>query len=188
MVAGGDGFSGRRNRGIDQRNGQTTDTEPVPPILTGDHRYHRVKSLPFVDGVFIPSGKRPVQIDSAGHTFADFGETDNFSCGYIWSGRPPVLMFDPPEVQRTELAGVDYASPGHSVLFMHANKGITFDLESIRRANSGCKLLRFRGVTGNTEIVSQKGRKVWRRHPHLGRWPGAIPTPGDQRLQRRDAH
>ena len=40
--------------------------------LNGDGRYHRVGNLPFVDGVFIPSGAGPVQLDSAGHTFCRF--------------------------------------------------------------------------------------------------------------------
>ena len=57
----------------------------------------------------------------------------------------------------TELGGIDYASSGHGLLFMPANKGITFDLEAIRRANPGYKLLRFRAVAGNTEPASEQG-------------------------------
>ncbi len=60
----------------------------------------------------------------------------------------------------TALGGVDYASSGHGLLYMHANKGITFDLEAIRRANPGCKVLRFRAVAGNTEPWSVNGEKV----------------------------
>ena len=36
-----------------------------------------------------------------------------------------------------ELSGTDYDSPGHAMIELHANKGITFDLEAIRRANPG---------------------------------------------------
>jgi hypothetical protein len=51
----------------------------------------------------------------------------------------------------TRLAGVDYSSAGHGVLWLHANKGITFDLDAIRRANPGGKLLRFCAVAGDSE-------------------------------------
>ena len=44
---------------------------------------------------------------------------------------------------------------------MISNKGITFDLESIRRANPNCRIMRFRAVTGNSGatgiIVSHPG-------------------------------
>jgi hypothetical protein len=161
VVAGGDGFSDRRNRGIDPRSGQTVDTQPVPPQLTGDHQYHRVESLPFVDGVFIPhGGKEPVPIDSAGHVFADFGTTNNRCWGHIWAGGP--IVFDnPSETIPTVLGGIDYASAGHGVLAMLGNKGITFDLDAIRKANPACKLVRFRSLACNMEIVSQTGRSVY---------------------------
>ena len=77
VVAGGDGFSGRRNRGIDPTSGRTSDTPGEPTkdaeLLVGDGKYHRVEALPFVDGVFIPDGRLgQVQVDSAGHAFAGF--------------------------------------------------------------------------------------------------------------------
>jgi hypothetical protein len=60
----------------------------------------------------------------------------------------------------TVLGGVDYASPRHRGLFMHANKAITFDLEAIRRANPNCRQIRFRSVVGNTETLSANGAAV----------------------------
>ena len=161
VVAGGDGFSGKRNRGIDPTTGRTADQQPVPRGLTGDHQYHRVESLPLVDGVFVPDGGNgPVQIDSAGNTFDGFDKTDNSSCGHIWAaGR--VTFADSDEVFGTELGGVEYGASGHGAIFMHANKGITFDLEAIRRANPGRKLVRFRTTAGNTEIESEGGRSIF---------------------------
>ena len=64
VVAGGDGFSGRRNRGIDPTTGQTVDDRQSAKILVGDGKYHRVEGLPFVDGVFIPDGRRGPGADS----------------------------------------------------------------------------------------------------------------------------
>ena len=52
-----------------------------------DGRYHRVKGLPFIDGVFVPDDRRgPVQLDSAGHSFADFGTSDDSVFDYLWAG------------------------------------------------------------------------------------------------------
>ncbi len=154
VVAGGDGFSGRRNAGIDPTTGAPTET---PPPLTassfiGDGKYHRAQGLPFVDGVFIPNGDtEPVQVDSAGDTFALFGKTTNATAGHIWAGG--IL---PGEDQRkwfqvpAKLNDIDYSSPNHTVLGMHANKGITFDLEAIRQANPGWKVTGLRTIAGNT--------------------------------------
>ena len=161
LVAGGDGSTGRRNRGIDPTNGRVTDTPPKTPknasqYLAGDGKYHRVEALAVVDGVFIPDGRvGPVQTDSAGHRFAGFPATANITPDYVWAGG--AVPSDEPGVNPALLEGVNYASPGHAWFYLHANKGITFDLDAIRRAKPGCRLLRFRATAGNTEPVSREG-------------------------------
>ena len=163
VVAGGDGFSGRRNAGIDPTTGRATNTpkfaKTTQEYAVGDGKYHRVAGLPFVDGAFIPNGRLgPVVVDSAGHAFAEFPATANCTSDYLWAGgRIPYE----PLVVRTELDGVDYASPGHGLLFMQSNKGITFDLDAIRQANPGSRLARFRAMTGNTETASEQGLAVF---------------------------
>jgi hypothetical protein len=164
IVAGGDGSLHRRGRGIIPMTGRPTD-RPWPEVNDGkfplgDYHYHRVKELPFVDGVFIPDGSRgPVQVDSAGHVFEAFGATSNMACGYVWSGNDP-YKGKISTVFRTEMEGIDYGSPEHSVLLMHANKAVTFNLDAIRRANSGHKLLRFTATAGNTELTSSQNATV----------------------------
>ena len=153
IVAGGDGLSGRRNAAIDPTNGATTDKPPVQLVLLSDKQYHRVPSLPFVDGVFIPAGKgHRVQIDSAGHTFDGFGNSDASTSDYIWAigALPSTPEFGPLRFVSYSLGDVDYASAGHGALFLHANKGITFDLDAIRRANPDARLRRFVSVAGIT--------------------------------------
>ena len=61
---------------------------------------------------------------------------------------------------RTTLGGIDYASPGHGLLFLHANKGITFDMQAMRQANPDQKPVRFRAMVGNTETDSDHGYGV----------------------------
>ncbi len=163
VVAGGDGFSGRRNSGIDPTNGQVDAMTPKDAgskaWFHGNGKYHRVEALPLVDGVFIPDGgKDAVRVDSAGNMFAGFPDTAGSTWKPIWAGGK--LPTDPPS--KAAFGGIDYAAPPHCLLFLHANNGITFDLEAIRRANPGCKLLRFRAAAGssNEAIYSPNGMKV----------------------------
>ncbi len=163
VVAGGDGFSGRRNRSIDPTNGQADAMTPKglgsKEWFVGDGKYHRVEALPFVDGVFIPDGgKNAVQVDSADNMFAGFPDTTSKTWKPIWAGGK--LPTDPPS--KAAFGGIDYAAPPHCLLFMHANNGITFDLEAIRRANPGSRLLRFRAAAGSSSeaMYSAGGAKV----------------------------
>jgi hypothetical protein len=160
VVAGGDGFGSARNRGIDPLTGALIrDYRRVYPdehtwSRTGDYRYHRVDGAPFVDGVFIPQAdKGPVQLDSAGHAFNGFVTFENLTSGCTWAGSS--ILND--REGRTKLCDVDYASPGHGLLSMHANQGITFDLDAVRRANPGCKAVRFRAVLANPETGCTQG-------------------------------
>jgi len=195
VVAGGDGFSGRRDRGINPTTGQPMN---VPPPLTasgvvGDGKYHRVEGLSLIDGVFIPDGSRgPVQIDSSGHTFDSFGTTTSLTAGYIWAGG--IL---PGEDQKkwfqvpAKLNGIDYSAPNHTVLGMHANKGITFNLEAIRRANPGWRITGLRTLAGNTGAVSAElwilvdGQVRFRRRDVAasnGAFPAIIPLADSERF------
>ena len=151
--------------------------------------YHRVAGHPFIDGVFVPGISR--QIDSTGRAFADFGSTSGLSSFYIWAlGKSvecgPSVLLD----------GVDYSQPGHGLLYMPANKGITFDLDVVRRENSGWKISQFRSVGGNAEPVSADGSAdLWVlvdgqlrfRRREINGYSGRVPivfkiSPGDRFL------
>jgi hypothetical protein len=157
VVAGGNGFGTARSRGIDPATGEISGANPGVyfPVLAGDQEYHRVEGLPFVDGVFVPNGASgPVQVDSAGHRFDGFDKTDDLTYGHIWAGGS-IAMPDSPKALNTTLRGIeDYASSGHGLLLIHANGGITFDLDAIRRATGGGRITRFRAVGGNAATMA----------------------------------
>jgi hypothetical protein len=169
VVAGGDGFSGKRNASIDPTSGRrSTETfirkahsaassqcRVVGEDLwaVGDGKFHRAEGLPFVDGVFIPDGsKGPIVVDSAGHTFADCPETLNVAPFLVWAGGEIPEAGNP-----TTMDGIDYARGGHGLLHMHANLGLTFDLNAIRKANPGWKVRRFLAKVANLESLSKEG-------------------------------
>jgi hypothetical protein len=165
VVAGGNGFLGRRNRGIDPTNGQTIDMPSEKPRLLDDGKYHRVKALPMIDGVFVPDGRKgPVQVDSAGHTFDAFPATAYETNGHVWAGG--ILPLNDPAQPNlraipTKLAGVECSASGHGLIFLHANKGITFDLDAVRTANPGHKPVRFCAVAGNTGAATVEGKSTY---------------------------
>ena len=178
VVAGGNGFTNKRDRGIDPSNGKIANRLRHEPeettVLLSDRRYHRVTPLSFIDGVFIPSdSKKPVQVDSAGHTFAEFRVNENATWQNIWAGgaiKNPIC--------RTTIDGIDYAVAPHGLLLLHANAAITFDLAAIRRANPGFKPVRFRTVMANTEPYSEYG------HPgYADLW---VLVDGQERYKRRE--
>jgi hypothetical protein len=159
LVAGGDGTSGRRDRGIDVLTG-ASGTPPQVRTVTGHHQYVRVAERPVVDGCFVPNSGGAgagVGIDSAGDAFA-FPPNNDRTFGLLWAGglAPP-----PPSggeadrgavtsPDRAVLGGIDYSQNGHRFLSMHSNKGITLDLSAIRRLHPGAAPNRFRCVVGNT--------------------------------------
>ena len=103
---------------------------PDDHTVVGDGKYHRIEAMPFVDGVFVPDGRTGrVQVDSAGHVFTEFPESPPRDGLPRLGGRRDSRTVPP---VRTVLDGIDYASSGHGLLFLHANKGITFDLDAIR--------------------------------------------------------
>ena len=150
VVAGGDGFSGRRNRGIGSTTGEVvTRALPDDEVPPGDGQYHRVAWSPLIDGVFVPDGRNgPVRTDSAGHTFDGFTNATNLTASSVWAGGK-ILAANPNLDIPTTLDGVDYASKGHGLLFLHANKAVTFNLDAVRRANPGFKIVRFLTMSGS---------------------------------------
>ena len=162
VVAGGDGFGKARNRGIHPNTGEIVDRSPADPNwerIRSDNHYHKVKGLSLIDGVFAPDDRQgSVQLDSAGHTFTGFGNSDNRVFGPIWAGGELPAPNNSPT--RTELGGIDYASLGHGVLGMVSNKGITFDLAAIRKANPSSTRMRFRAVVGNVSSYDNTSNAI----------------------------
>jgi len=147
MVGGGDGRgSGIKGRGIHLRTGN---------FVTEKHNYHRdIKTnrlqklelpgspedtLRLVKYVFVPDGRNPVPVDYQKEV-VDLPATS----GHTWDA----IRNGPLNAQATTtLDGTDFTTKGHSILGLHANSGITFDLAKIRQS-SGLGVMRLSGVMG----------------------------------------
>jgi hypothetical protein len=148
LVAGGDGFGDRSFWGISP---QDASVIPVPTanirFFSSSGKYERYSGRPQIDGVFIPDGSAgPVQVDSAGHTF-DLPKTCGRTCDWaIWAYKGQA--WEAPTRTRP-LRTHDAAAS--SMLSLHANAGITFDLSAIRASARGRYPARFQSVVHNCQ-------------------------------------
>ena len=95
----------------------------------GDFVYHPVAENVFVDGVFVPSIEQGVaKVSSAGHEFTACPPTSNRCWGAFFNTKDFKEIITRKNAYLVgSLEKIDSDS-----LFMHANGGITFDLDAIR--------------------------------------------------------
>ncbi len=155
IVGGGNGAgTGTAGAGIDPSNGSTIFPGVYQISQSDNANSYHASGVNFVDGVFIPDGGAgAVTLDSAGHNYSQFPNTDSLSWDLIRDGAN--------QNSGTMLDAVDYASGSHSLIGLHANKGITFDLQAIEAANPGYALDRFTGVAGLSHLVGGYGTADW---------------------------
>jgi mono/diheme cytochrome c family protein len=125
--------------GIDLANGAVTKSKLGFHRDVQTNRLQKVAAVPGVLWVFIPDGKGIVKV-------AENTEVKGLpaTSGHFWD----VLANRPLNAQRsTKLGGTDYAAKPHTLLAMHANSGITFDLAHLRKM-SGLGSMRLCGVLG----------------------------------------
>lgn len=129
IVGGGNGTgSGQPGAAIDLLTGMVTDSRRG--FLEGAPVNHYVKSpQPFIDGVVIPDGESfsRIQITSSGIEVDNIADTSGKAWDSIRNG-PVNSQFS------TVLGGVDFAADGHTLLALHANAAITFDMAAMRAA------------------------------------------------------
>lgn len=130
LVGGGNGTgTGKVRQGIDPRSGvvQTRDFGDLGNVKV--NQFSRAK-VPFIDGVFIPEGqggKAVIPVSSTGITITGLPTTS----GKAWDA----IRNGPVTSQHSAVAGgIDFTKNGRSLLGLHANAGITFDLAAIREA------------------------------------------------------
>ncbi|CAN0428654.1 unnamed protein product, partial [Discosporangium mesarthrocarpum] len=130
IVGGGNGLgTGTYRNAIDPRNAkvQTRNFGNLGNVVT--NRFSP-SEFEFVDGVFIPDGdnsKAEIPVSSTGITVTGLPKTSGKAWDMIRNG--PVASQHSPE-----LDGINFTTDGHSLLGLHANAGITFDLAAMQVA------------------------------------------------------
>ncbi|QDS95321.1 Planctomycete cytochrome C [Roseimaritima multifibrata] len=130
IVGGGNGFgAGTKRAGLDPRNANATSKDAGGLSEITPNQFAK-SSLPFVDGLFIPDGNdgaTPIPITSTGLTISGLPGTSGQAWDAVRNG--PVAS-----QHSTVLSDTDFAVSPHTLLGLHANAGITFDLQAIRHA------------------------------------------------------
>lgn len=148
IVGGGNGLgTGEIDMGIDPISG--TPSKESWGTRKSANDYHSVPANPYVDGVFVPNGRTQQIVSTQGHLFRECPVTSGTCCEHIISSA--VRSLDSRVEQILETSDLQ----AHS-LFMHANMGITFDLQAIRRLLPADKIVRFQ---------SKFGIRKWAIHP-----------------------
>jgi hypothetical protein len=155
IVGGGNGTgTGTVGHGIDPSTGGTTPPAFFEISQPNNTNSYHPSSVGFVNGVFIPDGGAgAVTLDSVGHTYSSFPNTDSKSWDMIMDG--------PNQNSGTALTGIDYNSGSHSMIGFHANKGITFDLQQIAAAHPGLPIANLTAVAGMTHESGGFGTSDW---------------------------
>jgi len=139
IVGGGNGFgSGTTGMSIDPTSGKLSSKPEGRRGASNDYRL--VASIPYVDGVFVPNGRSQQIVSSQGHLFQECPETTGLTCENIINVTTNVDFL----VTQTQ-----YVSDASlRAISMHANMGITFDLQAMRGLIKGVDIQRFQSQFG----------------------------------------
>ena len=156
IVCGGNGLgSGRLEQGINPVTGKFGAV--AEEDRTGSGQYIPVSESRYIDGVFVPDGRNhPVLVSSRGDVFAECPPTNNIYYFDILNNRGkniPLLPEDSVSANQ---------SPVSQGIFMHANLGITFDLNAIREDFQGAGAAHFHAQAGLSSIATREGHAdIW---------------------------
>jgi hypothetical protein len=168
IVGGGNGFwTGKTDVGIDPMSGKFSKESSGTRNSPND--YHPVPGNPYIDGVFVPNGRTPQIISSQGHLFRQCPVTSGLCSERIIGS--PVRSLDTRIEQNKEVSD----SLAHSLL-VHANMGITFDLESIRQFLPDARIIRFQ---------SKFGIRKWATHPSASNADFWVLVDGNLRYEKK---
>jgi hypothetical protein len=152
LLLGGDGYNTSTVPEIEynplnglQGNLRALQYEP------GTGGYVKVSDNSCVDGIFIPDGKtNPVIVSSSGLPFESCPATTGLFYSNINILRS--WKFYEPAQGVYEKYRKDASHP--SVIYLHSNIGITFDLQKVRQASSGLRLRRFNTFVGTIQTLN----------------------------------
>lgn len=178
VVGGGNGFgSGRRGQVLDPVTGELieyarlqrrgwylradvkSDFESgwitVDGQQFGNSEYVETPAFPYIDGIFVPDGgSGPVKVSSAGHVFTGCPDTNN----QFWAG---ITNYDRVAngkgfigLHPMRLGSRMYITSEQPGMFLHANVGITFDLEKIRSSLPDTKITSFTARCGISDTTA----------------------------------
>jgi len=151
MVGAGNGLdTGVWGQGLDLSTGRITFGRRV--LQKDNSGFQRVPSLPFVDGVFVPSNDGSAVVTSTGIRFQQCPRTSGTSYEAIANGAT-FQVGSSGEIHSGRLAGRTYDTRANPSIGMHPNAGITFDLDAIRHTMPEAQISRLHARCGVSDNV-----------------------------------
>ncbi|MBN1973993.1 MAG: NPCBM/NEW2 domain-containing protein [Sedimentisphaerales bacterium] len=153
MIGGGNGLgTGILNQGIDPATGQVTI---LRKNSTSGRGFIPQTDMIFIDGVFVPdSSNGPCIVTTTGIEFSDCPKTNGKSYEIIANAAMFCIEgFN--EYHDGRLNGRIYNTAYNPSISIHANSGITFDLDEIRSFMPDVEVVRFRALCGVSETLSE---------------------------------
>jgi len=143
IVGGGNGLgTGDIGKGISLTNGSSV-SDFNWTARQGKRGYLNVSELPFIDGVVVPDSEDgTLQVSSKGHIFRECPNTSGLYFDEIRNGGL-IRITDAKSTVPMLFDNEQYGTSEKPLLFMHANAGITFNLDAIRDSLSGISVTAF---------------------------------------------
>ena len=204
IIGGGNGLgTGRSQQYIDPLTGEMGSGKLLAPDRSGTGRFVPVSRSVFIDGIFVPDGgDGSIQVTSLNDRWAGPDTTKMFKYSVINSMRVPVSLDKYEDYESAAdgvmpkedmlllevfqgrvparpmgLMGSDTPpSQTDSSILMHANLGITFDLDAVRQLLPNHHVKAFKSTVGVGEIADSSN--MW-----LDIW---VLVDGQVRLTRKD--
>jgi hypothetical protein len=133
--------SGGNGLGTGQSNVFIHPIDEVSTVLSGDFStsktYRQLLKNPFVDGIFVPGGSVEQVVSSRGDRFDECPKTSGLFDNQIIVNPKPGLYTTNLRKGTIRFNGQIYSEGGHPCIVMHANLGLTFDLDAIRHRKLG---------------------------------------------------
>ena len=173
IAVGGSGFgTGKPDHMIDLTTGRIfridsgSNNSPVKGPLALEARF-----LPGIDYLFVPDGgEGSVRISSVGHEFTECPDTDGYSYCSVANGGVLRHNLRLGQVAELVLGGRRYGTLAFPAMSMHANVGITFDLDIIREAVPGIQIECFSALCGVSETALRETRHTVKEHNRTDFW------------------
>jgi hypothetical protein len=173
MVGGGNGLgSGQREVGINPLNAERGDYLGHDRDVS--NRYAPMPRDRYIDGVFVPDGNAPQRVSSQGHQFEECPPTAGIFYSEIINGmgrRLGDFSDGYPLGRRDDKIDATADNPG---IFLHANLGITYDLDAIRADYPDFAFCVFTANAGLSSSAPREGNaEIWvaRGRPRQGASP-----------------
>ena len=163
MLGGGNGLgTGQLEVGINPVTGIRGSYKPQD--RKGSGQYVLMDKDRYIDGVFVPNGERTQVVSSQGDVFWQCPRTNNLFFTEIIIGSGKLLGDFSAEGGRPlgRLGDQLYGTSECPAIFVHANLGITFDLDAIRKDFPEFKTCRFTAQAGLTTAAPRDGHAdIW---------------------------